>query len=116
MTLEECSKLRDEIAARVVAIKKRWDQERTVDGPGIQELRSYCKRILPLFAGRHGNVGGKISQMFDAAGGRDGSLAMRGHFKVPSIVTQPSSKNFCCLRNRTSKQSRDHFSMVSRSV
>jgi hypothetical protein len=68
MTLEECCKLRDEIAARVAAIKGRWDQERTVDGPAIQELRSYCKRIRPLFAGRYANVGGKISQMFDAGG------------------------------------------------
>ena len=68
MTLEQCSKLRDEIAARVAAIQRKWDQERTVDGPAIRELQSYCKRIRPLFAGRYGNVGGKISQMTEAVG------------------------------------------------
>jgi hypothetical protein len=68
MTFEECSKFRDEIAARVQKIKTRWDQEMTLDSPAIRELRSYCARIRPLFAGRYGNVGGKISQMVDAAG------------------------------------------------
>ena len=68
MTFDECSKLRDELAARVAKIKTRWDHEGTLDGPAIRELRSYCKRIRPLFAGRYGNVGGKISQMAEAAG------------------------------------------------
>ena len=68
MTFEECSKFRDEIAARVANIKTKWDQEWTLDSQAIQELRSYCARIRPLFAGRYGNVGGKISQMADAAG------------------------------------------------
>jgi hypothetical protein len=75
MTFDECSKLRDEIAARVAAIKRKWDQERAVEGPAIRELQSYCKRIRPLFAGRYGNVGGKISQMFDAAAkAREGDI------------------------------------------
>ena len=47
MTFDECSKHRDEIAARVLAIQTKWDQERTLDHPAIQELRSYCKRIAP---------------------------------------------------------------------
>ena len=68
MTFDECSKLRDEIAARVAKIKTRWDHEGTLDGPAIQELRTYCKRIRPLFTGRYGNVGGKISQMVEAGG------------------------------------------------
>jgi hypothetical protein len=68
MTFDECSKLRDELAARVAKIKTRWDHEGTLDGPAIRELQSYCKRIRPLFACRYGNVGGKISQMVDTAG------------------------------------------------
>ena len=67
MTFDECSKHRDEIAARVLAIQTKWDQERTLDHPAIQELRSYCKRIRPQFDGQYGNVGGKISQMAEAA-------------------------------------------------
>ena len=43
MTFDECSKVQDEIAARVAAIQRKWDQERTVDGPAIWELRSYCE-------------------------------------------------------------------------
>jgi hypothetical protein len=68
MTFKECSEFRDEIAARVAKIKTRWDQERTLDSPAIRELRSYCARVRPLFAGRYRNVGGKISQMVDTAG------------------------------------------------
>ena len=67
MTFEECSTLRDEIAARVASIEAKWDQERTVDGPAICELRTHCRRIYPRFAGRYGNVGSQIVGMADAA-------------------------------------------------
>ena len=67
MTFEECSKFRNEIAARVTKIETRWDEETTFDSPAFRELRSYCERIRPLFAGRYGNVGGKTSAMAAAA-------------------------------------------------
>jgi hypothetical protein len=67
MTFEECSKLRDEIAARVETIVKKRDEEWTVDEPAIRELRRYCRQIYPRFAGRYGNVGSKVAEMAGAA-------------------------------------------------
>ena len=67
MTFEDCSKLRDEIAARVAAIIKKRQEEWTVDSLAIKELRSYCRKIYPRFAGRYRTVASKVAEMADAA-------------------------------------------------
>ena len=67
MTFEDCSKLRDEIAARVAAIIEKRQEEWTVDSLAIKELRSYCRKIYPRFAGRYRTVASKVAEMADAA-------------------------------------------------